>query len=44
MSNCPICNLPDGFHDHSQVKVPDHLLLPKGWLADLLKARKELVK
>lgn len=44
MKPCPVCNLSDGFHDHKDVVVPPQNILPKTWLAEMLKARKALVK
>lgn len=37
MGKCPVCQLPDGFHDHSHVEIPPRYLLVKGWLQALTK-------
>lgn len=35
MSNCPICDMADGFHNHSHVVVPAEHIKPKGWLSNV---------
>lgn len=35
MNNCPICDMADGFHNHSHVVVPTEHVKPKGWLSNV---------